>query len=265
MASLNDTFSSSVRPGQSLSVGRVQRELDRLRELAESGVPASTLHVPSSSAHDGVTMAALARHRDGPSWIDALERASNQALRSPTGLAAFRVGNAGMAILPPFPMDAMSLGEGINDRPLRALLATRFTVGVALVRLGRYAIAVYEGQQLVVSKTDTRYVKSKHHAGGTSQQRFRRVRENQIHRLYVEAAGVLERQWRPWLDRLDYVALGGEAATVNGFVKECDMLGRLASITLQRRLDVREPNRAALDQVGQILYQCRAYPLQWDD
>ena len=265
MPSFDDTFSSNLRPGQTLSARRTQRELDRLLESAESGVVASTLYAPPSRAHDGVTITALARRRDGSEWIDALERAGNQPLRSSTGLAAFRVGDAGLAILPPFPMDAMILDEGIKDQPLRTLLASRFIVGVALVRLGRYAIAVYEGQQLAVSKTDTRYVKSRHHAGGTSQQRFRRVRENQIHRLYVEAAGALERQWRPWLNRLDYVALGGEAATVNGFIKECDTLRRLAPITLQRRLDVREPNRAALDQVGAMLYQCRAYPLQWGD
>ena len=253
-----------IRPGQALSVRRMQRVLEQLRESAESGAPAATLHLPAAIAEDGAAIAALVRQEGGPAWIDGLERASNQLLRSSTGLAAFRIGNAGLAILPPFPMDATGLDAGINDQLLRALLASRFIVGVALVRLGRYAIAVYEGQELAVSKTDTRYVKSKHHAGGTSQQRFRRVRENQIHRLYVEASGVLERQWRPWVDRLDYVALGGEAATVNGFVKECDMLRRLAPITLQRRLDVREPNRAALDQVGATLYQCRAYPLRWD-
>ena len=254
----------SVRPGQTLSIRGVQRRLDRLREAGHSGAASSTLHVPILSGREDVTIASLARHHDGPAWIDALERSSNQLLRSSTGLVAFRVGDAGLALLPPFPMDAVGLEPGIRDEPLLSLLSSPFTVGVALVRLGRYAIAVYEGQRLAVSKTDTRYVKSKHHAGGTSQQRFRRVRENQIHRLYVKVAGVLEQQWQPWLDRLDYVALGGEAATVNGFVKECPMLGRLAPITLERRLDVREPNRASLDQVGGMLYQCRVYPLQWD-
>ena len=255
----------SVRPGQTLSIQGVQRRLVRLREAeeSESGAASSTLHVPVLSGREDATIASLAQHRDGPAWIDALERSSNQLLRSSTGLVAFRIGDAGLALLPPFPMDAIGLEPGIRDEPLLSLLASRLTVGVAMVRLGRYAIAVYQGQRLVVSKTDTRYVKSRHHAGGTSQQRFRRVRENQIHRLYVEAAGVLDRQWRPWLDRLDYVVLGGEAATVNGFVRECDMLGRLSSITLERRLDVREPNRASLDRVAGMLYQCRAYPLQW--
>ena len=254
----------NARPGEFLSTARVKRILSGLREQAESGVSTTTLHVPAPNADDGATVAALARHQEGPAWIDALERASNQLLRSSTGVVAFRVGNAGLALMPPFPMDTIGLDPGIRAAPLTGLLDSRLTVGVALVRLGRYAIAVYEGQDLSVSKTDTRYVKSRHHAGGTSQQRFRRVRENQIHRLYVEAAGILERQWRPWFDRLDYVVLGGEAATVNGFVKECDLLGRLSSITLQRRLDVREPNRASLDRVGAMLYQCRAYPLRWD-
>ena len=264
MAATVNIYAPNVRPGQALSARRAQRELDTLGNMAESGVQTATLCFPASPAGDTGPIVALGRHRDGPSWIDTLERSSNQLLRSPTGVVAFRVGDAGLALLPPFPMDAIGLHDGIRDEPLRTLLDSSFTVGVALVRLGRYAIAVYQGQRLAVSKTDTRYVKGKHHAGGTSQRRFQRVRENQIHRLYVEAAGVLERQWHPWLDRLDYVALGGEAATVNGFVRECATLGRLAPITLARRLDVREPNRASLDRVGEMLYECRAYPLRWD-
>ena len=172
-----------------------------------------------------------------------MERAGNQLLRFTDGIGGvFASATRGLAILPPFPMDATALDNGINDQPLRALLESRFTVGVALVRLGRYSIAVYEGQQLAVSKTDTRYVKSRHHAGGTSQQRFRRVRENQIHRLYVEASGVLERQWatvaRPPGTTWRWAA---RPPPSTGSSKRCPMLARLSSITLPRRLDVREP------------------------
>ena len=256
---------SSFRPGQTVSAERVLRTLDGLRAMADAAGRVATLYVPATSVSDDAIMASLAREPGGPAWIDALERGCGRALREHDGIAAFRIDDAGVAFLPSFPLQAARLDDGIVDAPLRSLLSAEFIVGVAMVRLGRYAVAVYEGRRLAVSKTDTRYVKSKHHAGGTSQRRFQRVRENQIHRLYVEAAGVLERQWRPWLDRLDYVVLGGEAATVNGFVRECDTLGRLAPITLQRRLDVREPNRAALDQLGPMLYQCRAYPLRWND
>ena len=250
--------------GQALSARRVDQLLTGLSGLAGSGGPAATIYLPAENLSKLETGSFETGFRVDPSWRVALEEAGDRAARSPTGLAAFRIGDVGMAVQPPFPMHHAVLTDGINADLLRSLLAARFTVGVALVRLGRYAIAVYEGEQLAVSKTDTRYVKGKHHAGGTSQRRFQRVRENQIHRLYAEASDVLERQWRPWLDRLDYVALGGEAATVNGFVKECPLLTRLAPITLKRRLDVREPNRAALDRLGPRLYQCRVYPLRWD-
>ena len=254
---------NGVAAGQTVSARRVGRLLDGLAALAGSGRPANTLYLPSDylGEVDGGSFGGGVR--PGPDWWSALHDAGDRVLRSPTGVAAFRAGDIGLAIHPPYPLAEALSTEGIDDEPLRSLLTANFTVGVALVRLGRYAIAVYEGERLAVSKTDTRYVKSKHHAGGTSQRRFQRVRENQIHRLYAEASDVLERQWEPWVGRLDYVALGGEAATVNGFVRECPLLSRLSPITLERRLDVREPNRAALEQLGARLYECRAYPLRW--
>lgn len=255
----------NIRAGQMVTVQRLEAVLTELKERAETTSRASTLYFPGEKACDGSAITALSRDRGPDSWIASLEDAGRGVLRSPTGLVAFRVGNDGVAILPPFPFTDMWTGDMIYDRPLRMMLSAELTIGVALVRLGRYAIAVYEGHRLAASKTDTRYVKGKHHAGGTSQRRFQRVRENQIHRLYAEASGVLETQWRPWLDRLDYVALGGEAATVNGFVRECKTLARLAPITLERRLDVREPNRASLDEVASMLYQCRLYPLSWPE
>ena len=263
------------RPGQSISAAAVARILDELRRTAATaGAPASTLYLPANTA--GTTNSAippdLMRDPHWTAWQLALQDAGvgigSRAPRFPTGVAAFRVDDHGIAIVPAFPLSADRLPAGmlvneINDAPLRALLNADYLVGAALVRLGRYAIAVYQGRQLLVSKTDTRYVKSKHSAGGTSQQRFRRVRENQIHRLYAKASQVLTQQWQPYASRLDYVALGGEAATINGFVKECPLLTRLAPITLPGRLDIREPNRAALDTVGEMLYRCRVYPLRW--
>lgn len=268
------------RAGQSISAAAVAALLDELRRAVIAGAAASTLYLPAVADPTArpVLLPDLARHPRWPEWQRALTDAGGPTLRYPTGVAAFRIGDTGIAVIPAFPLraDRIAAGrpspgmtpnaipaDGINDAPLRALLHTEYLVGAALVRLGRYAIAVYQGRRLLVSKTDTRYVKSKHRAGGTSQQRFRRVREHQIHRLYTKASQVLTQQWQPYADRLDYVALGGEAATVNGFVKECPLLARLAPITLPGRLDVREPNRAALDTAGEMLYRCRVYPLQW--
>lgn len=273
------------RAGQSLSAAAVANLLDELRRAATIADSAATLYRPAvaDAANRPDLPPDLARHPRWPEWSRALMDAGFTTLRFPTGIAAFRIGDSGIAIVPTFPLrlDHFAAGhltaeipsagmttnaildDGINDAPLRALLDAEYLVGAALVRLGRYAIAVYQGRLLLVSKTDTRYVKSRHRAGGTSQQRFRRVREHQIHRLYIEASRILTRQWQPYADRLDYVALGGEAATVNGFIKECPLLTKLAPITLPGRLEVREPNRAALDTAGELLYRCRVYPLQW--
>src|SRR6202043_1450782 len=55
------------------------------------------------------------------------------------------------------------------------------TVGVLLVRLGGYAVGVFAGSppRLVSSKTGSRLVHGRSAAGGWSQHRFARRRENQ--------------------------------------------------------------------------------------
>src|SRR5215472_10270806 len=55
------------------------------------------------------------------------------------------------------------------------------TVGVLLVRLGGYAAGVFQGTEpiLVASKVGSRLVHGRSAAGGQSQQRFARRRENQ--------------------------------------------------------------------------------------
>ena len=56
------------------------------------------------------------------------------------------------------------------------------TVGVLLVRLGGYAVGVFTGSppRLVDSKTGSRLVHGRSAAGGWSQHRFARRRENQV-------------------------------------------------------------------------------------
>ena len=255
-----------LRAGQTASPAQLARILSELQALAsDAGGDGETVYLPAGADGDRESLEAQ--------WAALSESAGagfRRAAEDGVGAALFRVGAAGLLVIPPFPLTMAAAQRepgirrepGINGAPLLALLARDYTVGVAILRLGRYAIAVYEGRRLLASKTDTRYVKGRHHAGGTSQRRFQRVREWQIHRLYAEASGVLQRQWQPHLSRLDYVALGGEAATLAGFVKECPLLERLAPITLRRRLAMREPSRAALDDsVKTALYQCRLYPL----
>ena len=78
------------------------------------------------------------------------------------------------------------------------------------------------------AKTDTRYVKGKHHAGGTSQLRFQRIREGQARKLYDETCRVAQERFAPYADRLDYLLLGGDKQTLNAFGKVCPLVRQVS-------------------------------------
>jgi hypothetical protein len=60
--------------------------------------------------------------------------------------------------------------------------------GVLLVRKGGFAVALMRGAQTVDSKVGQRHVQGRTKAGGQSQQRFARRRDNQARRAYEAAA-----------------------------------------------------------------------------
>jgi peptide subunit release factor 1 (eRF1) len=143
------------------------------------------------------------------------------------------------------------------------MLAADYTVGVVLLRLGRYLVAVFQGEKVVSSKTDTRYVKGKHSAGGTSQLRFQRIREGQMRKIYEKTCGVVRDQFSPHARQLDYVLLGGERFTLNGFLKVCPRMQEYREITLGRRLNLRDPKHNTLEEVAGLIRQTRVYPVTW--
>jgi hypothetical protein len=106
-------------------------------------------------------------------------------------------------------------------------------------------------------------VKGKHHAGGTSQLRFQRIREGQMRKMYDKTCATVHRQFAPYAGKFDYVFLGGEKFTLNGFLKVCPYMEQFRSITLSRRLNIRDPKRDTLDQVGVMLHESRVYQFQW--
>jgi peptide subunit release factor 1 (eRF1) len=178
-------------------------------------------------------------------------------------LVCFRGGDRALVMAPPFPVTESSRFDTWNEGPLWSLLDAHRTVGVVLVRLGRYSVAVYRGGDLATSKTDSRYVKGKHHAGGTSQLRYTRVREGQMRRLYVKVCETIRAQFEPVASELDHVILGGEKFTLNGFLKVCPRLDEYKDITLKRRLNIRDPKRDTLDDLGSTLHESRVWALDW--
>ena len=199
----------------------------------------------------------------GTEWLRRLTLLGAKALRSDTGLAILGSGAQGLVVAPPFPITENRLVDHWDPGPLLQLMGAEHTIGVVLLRLGRFSVAVYQGRNLVSSKTDARYVKGRHSAGGTSQKRFERIRQGQIHRIYDKACQAVEAQLAPYDGRLDFIVLGGESTTLNGFLKSCPFLGRRQEIIQGRRLNVRDPKRDTLEKVGDMLWESRVWPLNW--
>ncbi len=119
------------------------------------------------------------------------------------------------------------------------------TAAVLLVRRGRWAVGVFAGERLVVSKVDARQVQGRTAAGGWSQQRFARRRGHQTDAVVAAAADTAARVLLPHV--ADVVALftGGD----RGLVEEVLTDRRLTTLARLRRephLDVGEPTKAVL-------------------
>lgn len=235
--------------GDWLTIERLRNLLD-VRKPREGEASSSIYLKPGESAGSA-------------EWKERLSRLGGTPEDNGCGVIGLRAGNRMMVIAPPFPVSESSLHDGWNEEPLWSLLAAERTVGVVLVRLGRYSVAVYRGADLESSKTDSRYVKGKHHAGGTSQLRYTRIREGQMRRLYLKVCESIRAQFEPVASELDHVVLGGEKFTLNGFLKVCPRLDEYKHITLKRRLNIRDPKRDTLSDLGSTLHESRVWGLDW--
>ena len=113
--------------------------------------------------------------------------------------------------------------------------------GVLLVRKGGFAVARMGGAALVEHKIGQRHVQGRTKAGGQSQQRFARRRDNQARQAYEAAADHAARI----LGGVRLVVAGGDHAAVDAVLTD----QRLSSVTVvDPWLAVPDPRRAVLDQ-----------------
>lgn len=125
-------------------------------------------------------------------------------------------------------------------------------VGVLLVRLGGYAAGVFDGTRLGASKVGSRQVHGRSAAGGQSQQRFARRRDNQVTAAWGAAADNAVRVLVPSAERLDVVVTGGDRTAVESVLAD-RRLAALRPKVVERLLDVPDPRLAVL----------LASPAQW--
>ena len=126
-----------------------------------------------------------------------------------------------------------------------------------LVRIGGYAVGVFEGEQLVASKVGTRFVKGRHKKGGSSANRFRRRREEQERELVDAAAEEAARVLGPWRERVEHVALGGDRAAVSRVLASARRPRLAEPLALERFFDVAEPRLRVLEALPYQLYAAK--------
>ncbi|MGV9214627.1 acVLRF1 family peptidyl-tRNA hydrolase [Micromonospora sp. RB23] len=126
-----------------------------------------------------------------------------------------------------------------------AAAGTPSRIGLLLARKGAVAIGVAQGTELVVSKVDTRYVQGRTAAGGWSQHRFARRRDNQAKAALGDAADLAVRLLLPEAAKLAALVCGGDRKAVDTVLAD-RRLAPLVPLRAERLLDVPEPRHAVL-------------------
>jgi hypothetical protein len=159
-------------------------------------------------------------------WVGSFGSRHGGELRCEPGgeFVTFRAADGAVARCEvPFPpFDPTGPGQGAADLAERLaahVLAGR-TVGVLLVRLGGYAAGVFTGTEptLAASKVGSRLVHGRSAAGGQSQRRFARRRENQAHQALGAAADTAAAVFGPF--ELDALVLGGDRRALAAIRKD---------------------------------------------
>ena len=136
------------------------------------------------------------------------------------------------------PADVLAFADAAAD-PVRW--------GILLVRKGGFAVAAGSTDKPVVSKVGQRHVQGRTKAGGQSQQRFARRRDNQARQAYEAAADHAHRLLVAEAGGLDALVCGGDHAAVQAVLDD-PRLRPVAERRVDLWLPVPDPRRAVLDQ-----------------
>jgi len=170
------------------------------------------------------------------------------------GAVRIESGEETLVVRPPFGLAHEGEYDRVELGPLLEALDADHVVAALLVRLGGYAVGVFEGERLVASKVGTRFVKGRHKKGGSSANRFRRRREQQARELVEAAAETAVRVLEPYRERVEFAALGGDRRAVDEVLAAEPRLAWLAERALPRFFTTRDPRQRELERLPYDLY-----------
>ncbi len=243
----------------------VERRLNRRRmlhllELVESGTgPATTIYIPRGLSVSGVekTLAIV------PDTGEVSPDIAAEAVKSTTGAVLFWGEQQKYMVLPPFPVAEKMVSPGYDVEGLRDMLQRDLVIALVLVRLGSYAVGVFQNSRLLSSKVGTGLIHSRHRKGGSSQRRFERHRDAQMHAFFSRVCLRAQEKMEPYLEQIDFVRYGGEQGTVHSFRRQCRFMEALQDRTLEALLNVREPRQATLEKAIDDVWSSRV--VQWKE
>lgn len=181
---------------------------------------------------------------------------------SDTGAFLFYSLHESLLLLPPFPVERAREREGWHSGELQSLLDKPRRTAVLLLRLGGYAVGIYNRDALVISKVGHRFVKGRHSKGGSSAPRFARRREGQARMHFDDACETLRNLLEPERKKLNHFLVGGDRMTLQAFEKRCPFIRSLDPIRLRRVLNVPDPRLPVLESLGRDLYMSRLLTFQ---
>ena len=195
---------------------------------------------------------------DGSLVSEIVERVN----KSTTGAVPFWGEGYKYLVFPPFPNREKPIFYGYEVEMLRSLLQHDYTIALILIRLGSYAIGVFQGERLLSSKVGTGHIHQRHKKGGSSARRFQRHREKQMEYFFERVCIRVQEKLEPYLGELDYIYYGGERNTINLFSRQCRFLEMVKERILPKLLNVREPKQATLEAAIEDVWTSKV--VQWD-
>jgi len=175
-------------------------------------------------------------------WLDGFYGRHDGATEA--GLVLTRASNGDTATLYPPP----GCGEPADVDALLAGLARAPRIGLLLARKGAVAVGVVDGTELAASKVERFHVQGRTAAGGWSQQRYARRRNNQATAAAQRAADIVARVLLPYVpgihprpeDPIVSLVCGGDRGMIEAVLAD-RRLAPLVPLRHPNLLDTAEP------------------------